>query len=112
MLGQRIKEERLRYNYSREVFAELVDITPQHLFNVESGRRRLSYEKLARVCEILNVTADYLLFGHPDSSVNTSKIVGLLKTLDPKHLEFAEELIITYIKGINLEKHAPPRNDH
>ena len=64
MIGYRIKEERLKYKYSRETFAELIDITPQHLFNVESGRRRLSYEKLAKVCEVLNVTADYLSLIH------------------------------------------------
>lgn len=104
MIGYRIKEERLKYKYSRETFAELIDITPQHLFNVESGRRRLSYEKLAKVCEVLNVTADYLLFGHPIHSVDLGKITGLLNTMEPEHVELAAELIITYLKGIDLAK--------
>ena len=75
-IGLRIKQIRLNMNLSKKDFANMLGITGQYLGMIESGKGTLSFDKLQKLCEITNLTSDYILFGK-DSSYY-SKINTLL----------------------------------
>lgn len=54
MLGKRIKEIRKRNNLSQEKLAELAEIEPTSLSNIENGRNYPSFATLEKVLKILN----------------------------------------------------------
>jgi len=62
-IGKRIESIRNSMNMNKEDFAKLLGITGQYLGVVERGKSCLSYEKLKKLCDLTNLSADYILFG-------------------------------------------------
>lgn len=62
LLGDAIRAARMKKGYTQEVFAEMLDITPVHLANIEGSRRKPSVPLLFRMMELLNLSVDALVF--------------------------------------------------
>jgi transcriptional regulator with XRE-family HTH domain len=60
-LPNRIREIRQRKKIKPPELARLLSITPKHLYDLETGKRRLHDDIIVKVCEIYGVTSDYLL---------------------------------------------------
>ena len=84
-VGKNIRLERERAHLTREELAELIEVTPRFIADVESGRVGVSISTLKKTCEALNISSDCLLWS---KTTNTS--------IDEK-LEFVEEDYIHYI---------------
>ena len=67
-IGSRIRIQRENLNLSREKFAEIVEISPYYLGQIERGDRRMSLEILMRIATSLHVSVDYILFGKIDEN--------------------------------------------
>ncbi len=63
-MGERIRISREKAHLSREQLAESLDVTSKFLADIECGNRGLSMPKFALLIQILNVSADYLIFGN------------------------------------------------
>ena len=61
--GFRIKELREMNGYTREQFAEKVDLSPKFLYEVEKGKKGFSADTLFRISKSLSVTCEYILTG-------------------------------------------------
>jgi len=55
----RIRKAREDAGYTREKFAELLDVSVSYMAEVERGRTGVSVKMLIRIC----LSADYVLFG-------------------------------------------------
>ena len=62
-IGKRIRELREQQGYTREKFAELAGINEKYLYEVETGKKDLSEQKIYDVSFTLGVTMDYLESG-------------------------------------------------
>lgn len=62
-IGKRIKLIREEMNMNKECFAKRLGISGQYLGMVERGQCFLSVEKLKKLCDMTNLSADYILFG-------------------------------------------------
>lgn len=60
-VGRRLKESRKANNLMQREVSHMLGIVLQQYQTYESGRYQMDYEKLIKVCKILNVSADYLL---------------------------------------------------
>lgn len=60
-MKNRVRELREAQKISGPKLAEMLNISPQYLYDLEKGERRLNEELIARLTRIFNVTADYLL---------------------------------------------------
>ena len=49
--------------YTRERFAETLDVSVSYLAELERGRTGISVKLLTKVCSVLGLSADYVLFG-------------------------------------------------
>lgn len=61
-LGESIRAARMRKGLTQEALAEMLDITPIHLKNMESSRRNPSVPLLFALMEILDLSVDALVF--------------------------------------------------
>lgn len=51
-IGERIRELRELQNYTREVFAEKVDISAKFLYEIEVGKKNFSANTLCRIARL------------------------------------------------------------
>lgn len=59
----RIRKAREDMGYTREQFAEKLDVSVSYLAELERGRTGISVKLLTKVCGVLGLSADYILFG-------------------------------------------------
>lgn len=96
-LGECVHFLRKKAGYSKEQLAELLDITWQHLSNIENGRRGVSVDVLLKLRDIFHVSADYLLSGKAITDRNAD-IAEILQNLDPAFYPHAVDLILCFVK--------------
>ena len=60
-VGARIKEARLHKHLSQAQLAELLGLTPPYISNLETGKQNMSITALARISDVLEVSADWIL---------------------------------------------------
>ena len=71
-IGKRVKAARTEQKFTREQLAELVNVTPHYIYEIERGMKAMSLETLANISASLELSSDYILFGtyhNPDDSV-------------------------------------------
>ncbi len=61
-LGEAIRAARMRKGLTQEALSEMLDITPIHLKNIESSRRKPSVPLLFALMELLDFSVDALVF--------------------------------------------------
>ena len=100
LIGKRIREERISQNLSQQTLAEISNISPTNISNIESGATKLSLPTLVSIANALAVSADFLLC---DSLVEADKIYideinELLLDCDPNELK----IIIDIMKSVKI----------
>lgn len=58
---ERLRRVRQHRNMKQRELAELVHVSAQTIYDIESGRRRAHAELIAQMAQVLHVSADYLL---------------------------------------------------
>lgn len=101
-MGIRVREYREKLNYTMEEFAEKLDISPRFVSDIELGKKGMSIDTLIKMCELLSVSADYLIWGKGEKAENN--ISELTAELSEDEMKHAEDLIRTFVKAISEEK--------
>ena len=73
-VGNRIRELREMHNYTREGMAEMVEISPKFLYEIESGKKGFSSDVLCKIARTLTVSCDYIMYGEEHSLRNGEKL--------------------------------------
>lgn len=60
-IGKRIKIARINAEMTQEYLSALVDVSPSHMSNIETGTTRVSLTTLVNIANALSVTMDDLL---------------------------------------------------
>ncbi|MGC6176232.1 helix-turn-helix domain-containing protein, partial [Lacrimispora sp. 38-1] len=68
--GKNIRELRESSNYSREKLAELADISPKFLYEIEHGIKGFSADTLFRLSRALSVSCEFILLGIDKKSID------------------------------------------
>lgn len=76
-IGQKIKERRLDQGVTQEHIANLLDVNPSHISNIECGRAHPSLSALIQIANILQCSVDYFI-----SDEYTFKASKQAETLD------------------------------
>ncbi len=67
-LGETIRTARMKKGLTQECLAEMLDITPIHLKNIEGSRRLPSVPLLFQMMELLDFSVDALVFPERESA--------------------------------------------
>lgn len=76
--GERVLLTRVMRGYTRESLAELADISPKFLYEIETGKKGFSALVLYNLCVALKVDCDYILTGRKEATYDK----GLLSILE------------------------------
>lgn len=87
----RIRAAREAKGYTREKFAEKLDVSVSYLAELERGRTGISVKLLMKVCNLLGLSADYILFG-TERSENEMRADAIAR-IDSKYLPLLDNVI-------------------
>lgn len=79
-MGERIFNQRKSLKMTQEELAEKLGVSTQMISNLENGKKAIRPENLVKLCEVLNISADYVLTGnHTAKAVNgiSDKLLNL-----------------------------------
>ena len=91
-MGQRIMVRRKTLRMTQEELAEKLGVSTQMISNLELGKKAIRPENLANVCEVLGLSADFVLTG-----INTKTAVDAvaekLTQLTAEELQMVNDMI-------------------
>lgn len=61
MFGKRLREMRMKRNFTQQNMADMLDIALRSYQCYETGTRNPSFDLLVKIADILNISTDYLL---------------------------------------------------
>lgn len=96
-IGQRVYDRRKQLRLTQEEVAERSGLSQHFVTCLERGIRGLGEESMAALCEGLQVSADYLLFGTVNDK-DRNRLVELMQPLSSEQLMDLEEIIRIYVK--------------
>ena len=87
-IGLKIKERRLHQGVTQEYVANLLDVNPSHISNIECGRANPSLTALVKIANILQCSVDYFIgseytFKGSDEDTLDDQIMDKIKYFDP-----------------------------
>lgn len=97
----RIRKAREEMGYTREKFAELLDVSVSYLAEVERGRTGISVKMLIKMCNVLGLSADYILFGKERDTDTT--LLNKINRIDEKYLALVNK-VLDELLAINEQK--------
>ena len=102
-IGKRIRQQREYMGFTREQFAEQIDVTPKFCSDIELGVKGMSVPTLCRISEVLRLSTDFILFGR-ENTESSSPITQLLRSCSSSEQAYAEQLLKTFIMAMNAKK--------
>ena len=101
-LGKRIREARIKKQYTQQQLAEMANIGQMYLGEIERGSKMPSLKSFIKIIEHLEVSADYILRDELSSGAHYiyDELTIKLSTLSPKQRKTASEILDAYIRNI------------
>ena len=98
-MGKRISARRKELRLTQEELAEKAGLTSQTISTVETGTKALRPENIARLCEALDTSADYLLFGKI-SDMDLGMMMKSISDLPPEQYRYLESIVNSFIAAV------------
>jgi len=105
ILGNRIREERMRIGLTQEQLAEYIDVSTTYIGFIERGERSVTLEKLVLLADCFKVPIDSLLHEKKQSADTKEKHLLFLWSLASPD---ERELILSIINVIVNRPAYPP----
>ena len=106
-IGKRIKIARIKADLTQERLAEMVEISPTHMSNIETGTTRVSLTAIVSLANALSVTVDGLLC---DSVVKCKvqfekDIAGILADCDEYEIRMVKDMAQALKETLRRDAH-------
>lgn len=97
MIGKSIRNARKSAGLTQEQFGILIPMDDKNVSKIERGVAGISVQTLKRICEVLSVSSDSLLFGGKSENP-VDDLADRLRQLPPEDFEIAKETLNTLFK--------------
>ncbi len=91
-MGRRIFARRKALGLTQEDLAEMIDVSPPMISNLELGKKAIRPDNLAKVCKALGVNADFVLTG-VDGNTKVNAVAEKLLQLTDEQLLMISNMI-------------------
>jgi transcriptional regulator with XRE-family HTH domain len=91
-MGQRIMVRRKSLRMTQEELAEKLGVSTQMISNLELGKKAIRPENLAKVCSVLELSADFILTG-TNTKTAVDAVAEKLIQLTAEELQMVNEMI-------------------
>lgn len=98
----RIRKAREDQGYTREKFAEKLDVSVSYMAELERGRTGISVKMLIKVCNLLGLSADYVLFGN--ERAEDAKRLDAIHRINEKYLPVLDAVTTELLELSQKEK--------
>lgn len=102
-IGEQIKLARENAKLTQEQFAERIDVSPQYVSDLERGVVGASVATLKRICLMLGISADQILFGNP-STDHAVVLAEKCRPLSDVQYDLLLQIIERYVAAIHAER--------
>lgn len=103
-IGVRIKNAREAAELTQEKFAELVGLSHKNMSAIERGAVGVSITSLCRICEVLNVSSDSLLFDSVEEISEAKFLTDRLARLTPAQFAIIKSVFNKLMEAFALKK--------
>lgn len=100
-IGEQIKMARERAKLTQEQFAERIDVSTQYVSDAERGVVGVSIATLKRICHVLCVSSDQILFGQK-SYDRCAALSEKCKNLSDRQFILLSTIVDSFLEGIEL----------
>ena len=101
-IGQRIRAARERRHWTREKLAEKMEMSVNTMAEIELGRNGTRLENFVRLCRLLEVNADYILFG--DAGPGVQRVTDLLRDRDEETVRVVEQTVEALLRALDAQR--------
>lgn len=91
-MGQRIMVRRKALRLTQEELAEKLGVSTQMISNLELGKKAIRPENLARVCDVLGLSANFVLTG-TNTKTAVDAVAEKLVQLTAEELQMVSDMI-------------------
>lgn len=91
-MGQRIMVRRKSLRMTQEELAKKLGVSTQMISNLELGKKAIRPENLARVCDVLGLSADFVLTG-TNTKTAVDAVAEKLIQLTAEELQMVSDMI-------------------
>lgn len=91
-MGQRIMVRRKALRMTQEELAEKLGVSAQMISNLELGKKAIRPENLAKVCDVLGLSADFVLTGS-NTKTAVDAVAEKLSQLTTEELQMVSDMI-------------------
>ena len=104
-IGKRIRSIRMMNNLTQDNLGDILGISAQAVYKIESGENMITVTSLIILCEELAVTPDYILFGIKKSERELELSFETMEGNEKLHLLFR---LLLYMSKVENEKYREP----
>ncbi len=97
-IGKRIQNRRKQLGFTQEHLADEMNVSVQMVSNLERGNKSIRIDNLIRLCQILDVSTDYILMGKENPS-DISALAQQIAALPEKEKAMIRVLVEYCNKG-------------
>ena len=102
-IGEQIKLARENAKLTQEQFAERIDVSPQYVSDLERGVVGASVSTLKRICVMLGISADQILFGNAPTD-NAVVLAEKCRPLSDVQFDLLLQIIERFVAAIHAER--------
>lgn len=100
--GARLRVARKKDRMTQEQLAEKLILTAESISRIENGKGMCMPEHIVHICELLNITSDYLYFGNncanDEKNEMLSNINKILSECDVDEVKRIEHMILLFMR--------------
>lgn len=105
-VGHRIKVARKNIKMTQEELAELIDVSPHYIYEIERGSKAMSIQTLEKIAIELQQSIDFLFWGYSipynGNNISEDRLSTVIESLSPCKREMLADIltvIIPYLKS-------------
>lgn len=102
-IGANIKREREKAGYTQERFSELIGLGAKSLSAVERGTVGISISALMKICKVLSISSDTLLFGITAKN-DIDDLVLRLERLSPDQCKIVSNIVYKVLEAFYIQE--------
>ena len=91
-MGQRIMVRRKALHMTQDELSEKLGVSTQMISNLELGKKAIRPENLARVCDVLGLSADFVLTGS-NTKTAVDAVAEKLTRLTEEELKLVNDMV-------------------
>lgn len=99
-IGERVRQAREQAKLTQEALAEKLEVSPQYVSDLERGVVGVSMTTFKKLCQILGVTSDQLLFGS-DTMDRGAILANACSTLTDEQFAILTDVVDSFVKAVN-----------